>query len=76
MKTLPKINKTILIIQSLPFVLNSKKLRNRAQEFKSLKSFNEWVKNIFQQNDCDLYFPKLIKIENEFIIVPNPCQII
>ena len=61
---------------SLVMTIGNPYIKDRATEFASIQSFNEWMEEIAKQNDCDEYFPKVAKIDAKLLIVPSPCKIV
>jgi hypothetical protein len=61
---------------SLCMTVNNPFIKDRATEFASIQSFNDWMEDISAQDDCDQYFPKVAKIGNKILIVPSPCKIV
>lgn len=61
---------------SLCMTVGNPFIKDRATEFASVQSFNDWMEKISKQKDCDEYFPKVAKIGTKLLIVPSPCKIV
>ena len=73
---LPTIRLIHLEMLSLCMTIGNPFIKDRAVEFASIQSFNEWMEDISVQSDCNEYFPKVAKIGAKLLIVPSPCQIV
>ena len=73
---LPKIQQIIVEMFSLCMTLTNPYIKDRATEFASIQSFNDWMEIISTQKDCEQYFPKVAKIGKKVLIVASPCQIV
>lgn len=61
---------------SLSMTIGNPFIKDRATEFASLQSFNEWMEDVSKQDDCEQYFPKIVKIGTKLLIVTSPCEIV
>lgn len=76
MNELPKIKQIVIEMLSLTITIGNPFIKDRATEFASIESFNDWMESVSTQKDCEEYFPKIAKIGNKILIVPSPCQIV
>lgn len=73
---LPKVPLITIEMLSLIITIGNPFIKDKATEFASIESFNNWMKDISVQADYEEYFPKIVKIGKKLLIVSSPCKII
>lgn len=76
MDSLPKIKQIEIEMISATITAGNIFIKDKAIEYTSIASFNNWMQSVFMQDDCDRYFPIITRIGNKTLIITSPCQIV